>query len=71
MLLSPLTLDGYKAAGIPGLTAPDFVLSTPASLPPPGNPMALMAAAPPGVPVISNETYTLDSGDRVRVIVFG
>ncbi len=26
---------------------------------------------PPGVPVIPNETYTLDSGDRVRIIVFG
>jgi polysaccharide export outer membrane protein len=65
-------LGGCKASAVPGLTAPDFALSTPAPLPAPGEAYPAGAgSAPPGVPVIPNETYTLDSGDKVRVIVFG
>jgi polysaccharide export outer membrane protein len=65
-------LGGCKMRGVPGLTTPDFALSTPAPLPAPGEAYPAGAGSrPPGVPVIPNETYTLDSGDRVRVIVFG
>ena len=65
-------LGGCKMRAVPGLTTPDFALSTPAPLPPPGHALPINAGyAPPGVPVVPNETYTLDSGDRVRVIVFG
>ena len=65
-------LGGCKMRGMPGLMSPDLALSTPAPLPPPGHALPLNAGyAPPGVPVVPNETYTLDSGDRVRVIVFG
>ncbi|HUW74211.1 MAG TPA: polysaccharide biosynthesis/export family protein [Methyloceanibacter sp.] len=54
------------------LTTPDFALSTPAPLPGPGEAYPAGAgSAPPGVPVAPNAIYTLDSGDRVRVIVFG
>ena len=49
---------------MPGLTTPDYALATPAPLPPPGRPLPLIPANPYG-------TYRLDSGDRVRVIVFG
>jgi polysaccharide biosynthesis/export protein len=66
------SLGGCKMRGVPGLTTPDFALSTPAPLPPPGQPLPIGAgSSPPGVPVIPNETYTLDSGDKVRIIVFG
>ena len=62
---------GCNRRAIPGLTTPGYALSTPAPLPPPG-PLALMpVAGVPGMPVVINETYRLDSGDRVRVIVFG
>lgn len=66
------SLGGCKGSAVPGLTAPDFALSTPAPLPAPGEAYPPGAgSAPPGVPVIPNATYTLDSGDKVRVIVFG
>jgi polysaccharide export outer membrane protein len=78
MLLAVLTaclgvsLGGCKMRAVPGLATPDFALSTPAPLPAPGEAFPAGAgSAPPGVPVVPNETYTLDSGDRVRVIVFG
>lgn len=65
-------LAGCKGSAVPGLTAPDFALSTPAPLPAPGEAYPPGAgSSPPGVPVIPNATYTLDSGDKVRVIVFG
>ena len=32
---------------------------------------SIPATPPPGVPVNPSEPYRLDSGDRVRVIVFG
>ena len=65
-------LAGCKGGAVPGLTAPDFALSTPAPLPGPGEAYPPGAgSSPPGVPVIPNATYTLDSGDQVRVIVFG
>lgn len=64
-------LGGCKMR-VPGLNGPRLALSTPAPLPPPGHALPRNAGyAPPGVPVVPNETYTLDSGDRVRVIVFG
>jgi len=60
-------LGGCKRSAVPGLTTPDFALSTPAPLPAPGHALPPGAgSAPPGVPVIPNETYTLDSGDKVR-----
>jgi polysaccharide export outer membrane protein len=66
------SLAGCKGSAVPGLTTPDFALSTPAPLPGPGEAYPPGAGrAPPGVPVVPNETYTLDSGDKVRVIVFG
>ena len=65
-------LGGCNMRAIPGLTTPAFALATPAPLPPPGAPLPLNAgSAPPGVPVITYPTYRLDSGDRVRIIVFG
>ena len=66
------SLGGCRGGALPGQTAPDFALSTPAPLPAPGEAYPAGAgASPPGVPVIPNETYTLDSGDHVRIIVFG
>jgi polysaccharide export outer membrane protein len=65
-------LGGCNARAIPGLLTPDYALATPAPLPPPG--AAIPAGggfAPPGVPVNPAEPYRLDSGDRLRVIVFG
>ena len=51
-------------AGLRGL---DLALSTPAPLPPPAQPLPINAGyAPPGVPVVPKETYTLDSGNHVR-----
>jgi polysaccharide export outer membrane protein len=65
-------LAGCKGGAVPGLTTPDFALSTPAPLPAPGEAYPEGAGrAPPGVPVVPNETYTLDSGDKVRITVFG
>jgi polysaccharide biosynthesis/export protein len=54
---------------IPGLTIPDYALSTPAPLLPPG--AEPIPTAPPGVPVSTSEPYLLDSGDRLRIVVFG
>jgi polysaccharide export outer membrane protein len=72
LAVSAACLGGCKMRGVPGLTTPDFALSTPAPLPAPGEAYPAGAgSAPPGVPVIPNETYTLDSGDHVRIIVFG
>ncbi len=57
---------------IPGLKTPDFALSTPAPLPPPGPlPLTRASAGIPGAPAVPYPTYRLDSGDRLRVIVFG
>ena len=58
-------LSGCKGGAIPGLRTPDLALSTPAPLPGPGR------LFPPGVPVVPHANYTLDAGDRVRIIVFG
>jgi len=72
VVVSAGLLAGCKGGAVPGLTTPDFALSTPAPLPAPGQALPAGAgSAPPGVPVIPNETYTLDSGDKVRIIVFG
>jgi len=56
---------------MPGLLSPGTALATPAPLPPPGAVDAAPVGAIPGVPVVVNETYRLDSGDRVRIVVFG
>jgi polysaccharide export outer membrane protein len=62
-------VTGCNMRAIPGLTTPDYALSTPAPLLPPG--AEPIPTAPPGVPVSTSEPYTLDSGDRLRIIVFG
>jgi polysaccharide biosynthesis/export protein len=57
---------------MPGLTTPGFALATPAPLsPPPPLPLTPPIAGVPGVPANPYGTYRLDTGDRVRVIVFG
>ena len=57
---------------IPGLTTPDYALSTPAPLPPPGPlPLTPASSGIPGAPAVPYPTYRLDSGDQLRVIVFG
>lgn len=67
-----IALQGCNRSAIPGLTTPDYALGTPAPLPPPGPlPLIPANAGPPGVPANPYGTYRLDSGDRVRVIVFG
>ena len=65
-------LSGCNRSAIPGLTTPDYALSTPAPLPPPP-PLAITPGPPgaPGVPANPYGVYRLDSGDRLRVIVFG
>ena len=57
---------------MPGLTTPGYALAASAPLPPPGPlPLTPAVAGVPGVPANPYGTYRLDSGDRVRVIVFG
>ena len=67
-----VALGGCNRSAIPGLTTPDYALSTPAPLPPPP-PLAITPGPPgaPGVPANPYGVYRLDSGDRLRVIVFG
>jgi polysaccharide export outer membrane protein len=62
-------VTGCNMRAIPGLTTPDYALSTPAPLLPPG--AEPIPTAPPGVPVSTSEPYLLDSGDRLRIVVFG
>ncbi len=65
-------LGGCNRSAIPGFTTPDFALATPAPLPPPGPlPLIPANAGPPGAPANPYGAYRLDSGDRVRVTVFG
>jgi polysaccharide export outer membrane protein len=70
-LIAAAALCGCNMRGIPGLTTPELALSTPAPLPPPPLPTVPVRAGIPGAPVIPFERYTLDSGDQVRVVVFG
>jgi polysaccharide biosynthesis/export protein len=56
---------------IPGLTTPNWALATPAPLPKPPVPTVSAKAGIPVLPVNPFDRYTLDSGDRVRVTVFG
>ncbi len=57
---------------IPGLTTPDYALSTPAPLPPPGPlPLTPASSGITGAPAVPYPTNRLDSGDQLRVIVFG
>lgn len=54
--------------------APVAAQAMPAPLPPPvvtGPPAAAMAQAPAAEPVIEEPAYMLDSGDKLRVVVFG
>src|SRR5436190_15708178 len=54
--------------------APVAAQAMPAPLPPPivtGPPAAAMAQAPAAEPVIEEPDYMLDSGDKLRVVVFG
>src|SRR3990172_12714104 len=65
-------LGGGNRSAIPGLTTPCSALATPAPLPPPVPlPLPPAVAGVPGVPANPYGMYRLDSGDRVRVIVFG
>jgi polysaccharide biosynthesis/export protein len=65
-------LAGCNRSAIPGLTTPGFALATPAPLPPPGPlPLTPPVNGVPGKPANPYGAYRLDSGDRVRVIVFG
>jgi len=64
-------VGGCNMRAIPGATTPDYALSTPAPLPPPPLPLTPAVAGMPGVPANPYGTYRLDSGDRVRVVVFG
>jgi polysaccharide export outer membrane protein len=65
-------LGGCNRSAIPGLTTPGFALATPAPLPPPGPlPLTPPVGGVPGKPANPYGAYRLDSGDRVRVIVFG
>jgi polysaccharide biosynthesis/export protein len=65
-----------KSAPRPAAAAPAPVAAQamPAPLPPPivsGPPAAAMAQAPAAEPVIEEPAYLLDSGDKLRVVVFG
>ncbi len=71
VLLVAVSVGGCKMRAIPGLLMPGSALATPAPLPPPGAVAVASIGAIPGVPVVVNETYRLDSGDRIRVVVFG
>jgi polysaccharide biosynthesis/export protein len=54
--------------------APVAAQAMPAPVPPPivtGPPAAAMAQAPAAEPVIEEPAYRLDSGDKLRVVVFG
>ena len=54
--------------------APVAAQAKPAPVPPPivsGPPAAAMAQAPAAEPVIEEPAYLLDSGDKLRVVVFG
>jgi len=54
--------------------APVAAQAMPAPVPPPvvtGPPAAAMAQAPAAEPVIEEPAYMLDSGDKLRVVVFG
>lgn len=72
LIVVAAALGGCNRSAIPGLTTPDYALSTPAPLPPPP-PLAITPGPPgaPGVPANPYGVYRLDSGDRLRVIVFG
>jgi len=65
-----------KSAPRPAAAAPAPVAAqaNPAPLPPPmvtAPPAAAMAQAPAAEPVIEEPAYLLDSGDKLRVVVFG
>ena len=71
VLLVAAAVGGCQLRAIPGLLTPSMALATPAPLPPPGAVAAAPVGAIPGMPVVVNERYTLDSGDKVRIVVFG
>jgi polysaccharide export outer membrane protein len=72
LALVAAALGGFNRSAIPGLTTPSFARDTPAPLPPPGPlPLTPPVNGVPGVPANPYGAYRRDSGDRVRVIVFG
>lgn len=71
MLVVAAALCGCNMRAIPGLTTPALALSTPAPLPAPPYRTVPRSARIHGAPVVPFDRYTLDSGDRVRIVVFG
>ncbi|ODA68559.1 Polysaccharide biosynthesis/export protein [Methyloligella halotolerans] len=64
-------LGGCNMRGFPRLNLPAPVFNTPSPLPPPGQYVKAPAGAIPGAPVPLHDTYRLDSGDELRIVVFG
>jgi polysaccharide export outer membrane protein len=72
LVVVAMALGGCNRSAIPGLTTPGFALATPAPLPGPGPlPLTPPVNGVAGTPANPYAIYRLDSGDRVRVIVFG
>lgn len=70
-LVATALLGGCNMTAFPGLATPDLALGTPAPLPPPPEKTEPRSAGIPGAPVNPYPVYTLDSGDHVRIVVFG
>jgi polysaccharide export outer membrane protein len=66
-------LGGCNMNAIPGLNTPRLALNTPAPLPPPTviTPVSTRGGPVPGAPAVTYPEYLLDSGDKLRVVVFG
>ncbi|XSG82520.1 MAG: polysaccharide biosynthesis/export family protein [Methyloligella sp. ZOD6] len=64
-------LGGCNMRGFPRMNLPAPVFNTPSPLPPPGYNVRAPAGAIPGAPVPLHDTYRLDSGDELRIVVFG
>lgn len=64
-------LGGCKMRAFPRMNLPAPVFNTPSPLPPPGQSVRPPPGAIPGAPVPLHDTYRLDSGDELRIVVFG
>ncbi len=64
-------LGGCNLRGFPRMNLPAPVFNTPSPLPPPGQSVRAPAGATPGAPVPLHDSYRLDSGDELRIVVFG
>lgn len=71
LAIAAALLGGCNMSAIPGMATPELALSTPAPLPPPPEATKPARDGIPGAPVLTYPVYKLDSGDRVRVVVFG